>query len=57
MLTLTRRPGEAVILTLPDQTRIVVELREISGQQARLTFHAPDEVRILREELATTRLE
>ena len=50
MLALTRREGEAVILTLDGKT-ISVELHQIEGNQARIAIDAPAEVKVVREEL------
>lgn len=52
MLVLSRRPGEAVILTTPAGERIKVKVSSVKGEAVRLAFSAADEVRILREELA-----
>ena len=51
MLVLTRRIGEEVIIRLGDQ-EVRVSLEMIDGYQARLGFEAPQEVRIIRSELA-----
>ena len=48
MLVLTRKPGEKVVLG-NDITLTVVE---VSENRVRLAFDAPDQVRILRAELA-----
>ena len=48
MLVLSRKPGEQVVLG-NDITLTVVEVR---GERVRLAFDAPDQVRILRAELA-----
>jgi sRNA-binding carbon storage regulator CsrA len=57
MLTLARRPGEAVSLVVdhPDGTRteIAVIVSESSTGQAKLGFDAPPYVTIEREEIAT----
>jgi carbon storage regulator len=48
MLVLSRKPGEKVVVG-NDITLTVVEVR---GDRVRLAFDAPDQVRILRAELA-----
>lgn len=49
MLVLTRRENEKILL--PD-VGVTVELISISGNRARLGISAPDDIRILREEVA-----
>jgi len=51
MLTLSRRIGESIILTLEDGQTITVRLDETKGNQARISIGAPESVKILREEL------
>ena len=46
-LVLTRKPGAAVII----DGKIRVTFLGIKGGQARLHFEAPEEVRIMREEV------
>jgi carbon storage regulator len=48
MLALSRKPGEQVVIG-NDITLTVVEVK---GNRVRLAFDAPDQVRILRAELA-----
>jgi carbon storage regulator len=48
MLVLTRKPGETVIL----DNKISVTVASVVGNKVRLGFVAPDDVRILRGELA-----
>jgi carbon storage regulator len=48
MLALSRKPGEQVVIG-NDITLTVVE---VNGNRVRLAFDAPDQVRILRAELA-----
>jgi carbon storage regulator CsrA len=50
MLKLTRREGEALILTTSDG-EIVVSLERLSGSQVKLGIEAPKSVRVLRGEL------
>ena len=48
MLVLTRKPGEKVVIG----NGITVTVVEVQGNRVRLGFDAPDQVRILRAELA-----
>ena len=48
MLVLTRKPGEKVVIG----NGITVTVVEVQGNRVRLAFDAPDQVRILRGELA-----
>jgi len=56
MLTLARRPGEAVslIVRLPEGGSIdlAIIVSEIRGGQVKIGFDAPDEVVIVRDEIA-----
>jgi carbon storage regulator len=47
MLVLNRKPGEKVIVG-----GVTVTVVEVRGNQVRLAFDAPEEVRILRGEIA-----
>jgi carbon storage regulator len=49
MLVLTRKPGEKVLIG----DGINVTVAEVKGNKVRLAFEAPDDVRILRAELAS----
>jgi carbon storage regulator len=49
MLVLTRKPGEKVLIG----NGINVTVAEVKGNKVRLAFEAPDDVRILRAELAS----
>lgn len=52
MLTLTRKIGERIFLDLPDGRRITVTYCDWrQGRQARIGIEAPDDVKVLREEL------
>lgn len=53
MLTLTRKPGERVVLTMPDGRTITVTFWEYQHRRhgAKLSFEAPADVVIMREEL------
>jgi carbon storage regulator len=48
MLVLSRKPGEKVVLG----DGITLTVVEVQGNRIRLAFDAPDQVRILRAELA-----
>jgi carbon storage regulator len=48
MLTLSRKPGEQVVIG----NGITLTVVEVKGNRVRLAFDAPDQVRILRAELA-----
>jgi carbon storage regulator len=48
MLVLSRKPGEKVVLG----NGITLTVVEVRGDRVRLAFDAPDQVRILRAELA-----
>ena len=52
MLTLSRKAGERVVLTLPDGREIWVGVVTVKANgSVRLGFTAPDDVEIWREEL------
>lgn len=58
MLTLRRREGEEIVLTVPagaGPVEIVVRVQELSQGRARLGIEAPIDVRILRAELLPAR--
>ena len=48
MLVLTRREGERVLIG----DNIIIEINEISKGQVRIAFDAPEDIKILREEIA-----
>lgn len=48
MLVLSRKPGEKVVIG----NGITLTVVEVKGNRVRLAFDAPDQVRILRGELA-----
>lgn len=50
MLTLNRKEGESIILTINDQ-RVNIILSQAKHGQAKITIDAPEEILILREEL------
>ena len=51
MLVLTRKLGEAVVMTDPDGRRIVIRVNRVRGDQVRIAIDAPRDVNIAREEL------
>lgn len=51
MLILMRKPGEKVVLELPDGTLITVLVSKVQGRQVHLGFDAPAHVNIAREEV------
>ena len=55
MLILTRRPGESIIIETPAGERITVTVLGVKGNQVRIGTDAPDDIRILREELVEER--
>jgi carbon storage regulator CsrA len=52
MLCLTRKPAERVRVTLPDGLKIQIRVNRVRGSRVTLGFEAPEEVRIVRDELA-----
>ena len=50
MLTLERKEGESIILTINDQ-RVTILLSEAKRGKASISIDAPEEILILREEL------
>ncbi len=51
MLTLTRKVGEKIIVTLEDGTTVEIVVREIRKNQARIGIKAPPTIKIFREEI------
>jgi carbon storage regulator CsrA len=49
MLKLTQRPGESVVITLPDGRLIKVTCWEVRGNQVLIGYDAPREIVIDRE--------
>jgi carbon storage regulator CsrA len=49
MLVLSRKPGEKIVIG----NGIIITVIEVKGNRVRLAFDAPDQVRILRAELAS----
>lgn len=56
MLVLMQKPGEKVILTLPDGTEIEVTLLGIDRGRARMGYCAPREIAIDREKIHERKL-
>ena len=57
-LVVSRREKERVVVTVPPsstETVVVVELNQVRGSAARFGFHAPRDVRVVREELLERR--
>jgi len=53
MLVLTRKSGESVNATTPDEVLIKITVLSVKGSQVRLGFEAPENVNIIRSEKAT----
>ena len=51
MLCLGRAANERIIIQTPDGSEIIVRVAEITRNFVRLSFEAPGEVRIVREEI------
>ena len=51
MLVLSRKVGEAVIITAPDGTQIVLMMVEVRGDKTRIGIAAPTTYTIYREEI------
>lgn len=55
MLVLSRKAGERIVIN-PGKDEIVVELLEIStSKRVRIGIHAPDHIRVYRDELLPLR--
>ena len=52
MLLITTKEGEVITLTLPNGDKIRVILAKQNGNQARIGIDAPQEVSIMKKELA-----
>lgn len=52
MLTLSRKEGEKLILTIDGKQIAVISLDQIQGKQAKVTIAVLDDVKIQRKELA-----
>lgn len=58
MLKITRRSGEAVVLTLPDGRRVTVSVEEIrDGKKVRLGIQADRDVLIWRDDFGREKAE
>ncbi len=55
MLVLSRRAEEALVLVLPDGTRLEVKVLELGRRQVRLGVEAPRRVAVWRKELLEER--
>lgn len=53
MLILTRRPGETTVITLPDGSIVTATVLGVKGNQTRIGFSAPKDVKVHREEIHT----
>ena len=51
MLILTRRPGETTVITLPDGSIVTATVLAVKGNQSRIGFNAPKDVKVHREEI------
>ncbi len=51
MLILTRRPGETLIIALPNGEHIEVTVLGTKGNQVRIGTEAPEDISIVRQEL------
>jgi sRNA-binding carbon storage regulator CsrA len=52
MLALTRKPGEWIDLVLPNGQKVAMQLVRSGASQATIGFEAPDNVIIMRREMA-----
>ncbi|WP_290705325.1 carbon storage regulator [Amphritea sp.] len=50
-LVLTRKPSESITLFTADDEPITITVANVNGQQVKLSFEAPDNIDILRNEL------
>tara|TARA_R110001599_G_C11728829_1_gene606489 strand:- start:80 stop:250 length:171 start_codon:yes stop_codon:yes gene_type:complete len=50
-LTLSRKEGEFIQLSLPDGQTIYVSINKLKGKQVKLKVYADESVKILRSEL------
>jgi carbon storage regulator CsrA len=51
MLTLSRKPGQKLVIDLGQQQSIEILVTEIRGQQVKLAIDAPVHLKVMREEL------
>lgn len=52
MLVVSRRKGEAVLIRFGDK-ELRLEIGKLTASKVQINFEAPEEVRIIREELAS----
>lgn len=52
MLILTRRPGEDIIIDMPNGTSVTIRITEVRGDQVRIGLQAPADCDIYRSELS-----
>lgn len=50
-LTLSRKEGEYIQLSLPDGQTIQISVNKLQGKQVKLKVYADDSIKILRSEL------
>lgn len=53
MLVLSRKTGEATILTLPDGRTILIKVKKVKGQEIKIGIEAPKDIQISRLEKDT----
>jgi carbon storage regulator CsrA len=51
MLVLTRRSDESLTLFLPSGDKMLIRIKDITGQDAKICIDAPKDVRIVRTEM------
>lgn len=51
MLVLERRAGQSLIVTLPDGRGFTIKAVEINNKRIKIGIEAPDDVKVVREEL------
>lgn len=51
MLVLTRRSDQSLTLFLPGGGKMLIRIKDITGQDAKLCIEAPKDVRIVRTEM------
>tara|TARA_R110002049_G_scaffold16122_1_gene65007 strand:- start:7917 stop:8099 length:183 start_codon:yes stop_codon:yes gene_type:complete len=56
-LTLSRKEGEYIQLSLPDGQTIYISVDKLKGKQVKLKVYADDSVKILRSELVDNQLQ
>lgn len=53
-LTLSRKEGEFIQLSLPNEQMIYISVHKLKGKQVRLKVYADEAVKVLRSELITS---